>query len=127
VTWAEVAPAIQLHLVAALLALGIGVTQLARAKGTASHVLLGRAWVAIMLVAALSSFFIRELNEGRYSWIHLLSAWTLFALAMGVWRIRAGRVHEHAGWMIGTFVGGLLVAGGFAVFGQGRVLGKLFG
>ena len=126
-TWSELTLPIQAHLAAALVALGVGTAQLVRAKGTLSHVWLGRFWVAIMLVAAISSFWIQELNEGRYSWIHGLSLWTLFSLAMAVRAIRARRIAAHASWMIGTFVGGLLVAGGFAVFGQGRVIGRLLG
>src|SRR5439155_25600030 len=65
---------IALHLAAALAALLLGITVLARTKGTRSHKLLGRTWVAVMLVVALSSFWIQR--DG-FSWIHLLSIWTL--------------------------------------------------
>ena len=124
--WGDVDPVIQLHLIAALLALAVGTLQLVRTKGTVSHRWLGRFWVAVMLVVALSSFWIQELRDGRYSFIHLISIWTLFTLAMGVWAIRSRKnAKAHAAWMIGTFVGGLLVAGGLAVFGEGRVIGRL--
>lgn len=125
--WSAVPAIIQFHLIGALIALVAGIVQLTRPKGTASHRWLGRVWVAIMVAVAVSSFWITELREGRYSFIHLISIWTLFTLAMGVWRIRAGKVKAHAFWMIGTFIGGLLVAGGFAVFGEGRVIGRLLG
>jgi uncharacterized membrane protein len=123
--WSEVAPVIQLHLVAAVLALGLGTAQLIRTKGTASHRVLGRVWVVLMLVAASSTFWIQELRPGTYSWIHLLSLWTLFAVIVGFIAIRRGNVRRHGGFMIGTFVGGLLIAGGFAVFGEGRLIGRL--
>ena len=124
--WAEVSPVIQFHLIAALLALAAGTIQLVRTKGTKSHRWLGRFWVAVMLLVAVSSFWIQELRDGRYSFIHLISIWTLFTLAMGVWAIRGRRkVGAHAAWMIGTFVGGLLVAGGLAAFGEGRVISRL--
>ena len=124
-TWGEVPPVIQFHFVAALLALALGTVQLARAKGTPSHRWLGRTWVALMLGVALSSFWIQELRHGQYSWIHGLSAWTLFSTTMGFVAIRRGNVRAHARFMIGTFVGGLLIAGGFAVFGEGRMIGRL--
>ena len=41
---------IQLHLLAALLALGLGAVQLAAAKGTASHRRLGYLWAGMMAV-----------------------------------------------------------------------------
>lgn len=125
--WNDVSLVIQFHFYAALLALIAGIAQLVRPKGTPSHRWLGRVWVGIMVAVAISSFWITELNQGRYSWIHVISVWTLFSLAMGVWRVRVGKVTEHAFWMIGTFIGGLLVAGGFAVFGEGRVIARLLG
>ena len=65
---------IQLHLPAALLALGLGAVQLAAAKGTASHRRLGYLWASVMAVVAISSFFIFELRLwGPFSPIHLLS------------------------------------------------------
>lgn len=53
---------IQLHLLAALLALGLGAVQLAAAKGTPDHRRLGYIWTGMMAVVALSSFFIFELR-----------------------------------------------------------------
>ena len=71
------------HLDAALLALVLGAVVLMRRKGTASHRRLGQAWVALMIVVALSSFWILEIRNGAgFSVIHLLSAWTLLALAL---------------------------------------------
>ena len=50
-------------------------------KGTALHIVVGRIWVALMTLVAMSSFFIYELKIwGNYSPIHFLSAWTLLSL-----------------------------------------------
>src|SRR2546426_10221092 len=85
-------------------ALVVGAAVLSRRKGTASHKLLGRSWVALMLAVALSSFWIFEIRRGAGpSFIHLLSAWTLISLALAVWFIRRGNVRAHRGFMIGTF------------------------
>jgi uncharacterized membrane protein len=93
---------------------------LLRTKGTASHKRLGRVWVAVMLVVAISSFWIRR--DG-FSWIHLLSIWTLISLAAAIWFIRRGNVRAHQGFMVGTFLG--LVGAGIGAFAPGRLLSAL--
>ena len=109
------------HLSAALAALIIGAAVLLREKGTHAHKLLGRAWVATMLVVAVSSFWIRR--DG-FSWIHLLSIWTLFSLACAVWFIRRGNVPAHRGFMVGTFLG--LAGAGIGALAPGRLLYRFF-
>jgi len=115
---------IAVHALLALTALGIGVVVLARRKGTASHKLLGRTWVALMTAVALSSFWIFEIRRGGGpSLIHLLSVWTLISLALAVWFIRRGNVRAHRGFMIGTFIG--LAAAGLGALAPGRALYRL--
>ena len=111
---------IAIHLTAAIVSLLVGGAVLLRQKGTASHKLLGRSWVALMLIVAISSFWIRR--DG-FSWIHLLSIWTLISLACAVWFIRRGNVRAHQGFMIGTFLG--LVGAGIGAFAPGRLLSTL--
>ena len=104
-------PLIAFHASFAVAALLVGGLVLARRKGTASHKLLGRIWVAAMVAVALSSFWIFEIRRGAGpSVIHLLSVWTLVSLALAVWFIRRGNVRAHRGFMVGTFAG-LAVAG----------------
>lgn len=93
-----------LHLAAAIAALVLGTILLLRVKGTASHRWLGRAWVVLMLIAALSSFWLTGLSDGL-SPIHLLSAWTLVAMAAAIAFVRRGYVKQHRRFMIGTFLG----------------------
>ncbi len=113
-------PAINIHLAVAVAALLLGAFILARPKGTSVHKVLGRVWVGLMLGVAVGSFWIRSASDGGLSVIHLLSAWTLFALTMAVIAIRRGNVRRHRGWMIGTFCG-LLGAGAYALT-PGRIL-----
>jgi uncharacterized membrane protein len=112
---------IALHLSFALGALAIGAAVLLRPKGTDSHKLLGRAWVGAMLIVAVSSFWIRR--DG-FSWIHLLSIWTLISLACAVWFIRRGNVRAHRGFMVGTFLG--LAGAGIGALAPGRLLYRFF-
>ncbi len=112
--------AIAIHLSLALVALILGAIVLARPKGTAPHKALGRAWVAIMIIVSVSSFWIPAF--GRLGWIHLLTGLTLVSLTMAVWHIRNGRARHHRGWMIGAY-GGLVGAGIFAAAIPDRVVG----
>ena len=116
---------IWLHLVTALLALGLGTANLVLAKGTRCHRLVGAVWITAMLCVTVSSFWIRELNSGALSWIHGLTVWTLFSMFIAVWGIRTGRVRLHAGFMVGTMAG-TVVAGAFAL-APGRFIGRLLG
>jgi len=118
-------PAIQLHLAATLAALVLGIVMLARRKGTLSHRRLGWLWVGLMAVAALSSFFIRTINPGSFSPIHILSVLTLLALPAGIYAIRRGDVRRHRWTMIGLFTGGLVIAGIFTLL-PSRLLGHVF-
>jgi uncharacterized membrane protein len=116
---------IALHLFAAAAALCLGAVVLVRRKGTPSHKALGRLWVALMTVVALSSFWIYEIRKGAGpSWIHLLSVWTLVSLACALYFIRRGQVRAHRGFMIGTFLG--LAGAGLGALAPGRALYRFF-
>ncbi|MBM6401053.1 DUF2306 domain-containing protein [Phycicoccus sonneratiae] len=93
------------HVVAALVSVSLGVVQLVRRKGDARHRLLGRVWVVLMLWTAFSSFWIRHLRDGAFSWLHILSLVTLVTVSLGVWRIRSGDVQGHRGNMVGSWLG----------------------
>lgn len=118
-------PAVQLHLAGVTVALAIGVVLLAGVKGTRVHRVLGWSWVAAMMTAAVSSLFIRLINHGHFSFIHLLSGWTILALPMGVAFARGHKVRLHARLMTGVFTGGLVLAGLLA-FAPGRLMWQLF-
>jgi uncharacterized membrane protein len=120
--------AIQLHAWAALAAFVLGIVQLARVKGTGSHRALGWIWVGLMLVVAVSSFWIHHLRVwGPWSPIHLLSILTLAMLPYGVIMARRGVVIGHKLTMLGMFAGALVIAGIFT-FAPGRIMHRvLFG
>lgn len=120
---------IWVHLTAVVLALVIGALVLWRRKGDARHRLWGRVWVVLMLVGAISSFWITEINDGGFSPIHLLSAYTLFCLALGIYAIRKRHrdpeaISKHRAAMQSLYAFGLLIAGGFT-FLPDRLLGRL--
>jgi uncharacterized membrane protein len=93
------------HVVAALTSVLLGGVQLARRKGDARHRHLGRGWVVLMLWTAVSSFWIRHLRDGAFSWLHVLSLVTLVTVTLGVVNIRRGDVRGHRGNMVGSWLG----------------------
>jgi uncharacterized membrane protein len=111
-----------IHLAATLAALALGGVMLVRRKGTASHRLLGRAWVGLMLVVALSSLWIPRFLH--FTWIHSFTLLTLVVIPLAIYRIRRGDVEGHARAMKRLFMGGLVIAGIFALI-PGRLLGDL--
>ena len=71
-------------------------------KATARHKALGRIWIALMLLASISSFWVFEIRDGAGpSPIHLLSIWTLIALGLAIYHIRRGNRRADRAFMIG--------------------------
>jgi uncharacterized membrane protein len=78
-----------------------------------------------MMTVAVSSLFIQLINNGHFSYIHLLSGWTILTLPLGVAFARRHKVKPHARMMTGLFTGGLILAGLFAFF-PGRLMWQVF-
>jgi uncharacterized membrane protein len=116
-------PAVHIHLAATILALALGAFMLIRRKGTYSHRLFGWLWVALMLTAALSSFWITGIT-GSFSPIHALSLLVLILVPLAVLAIRRGKVVRHRTAMIGLFFGALVIPGLFTLLPM-RLLGQL--
>lgn len=115
-------PIIQIHAVAAMAALVLGATVLWRRKGDARHKLMGRVWVGLMAVTALSSLFIWEIRMfGLFSPIHLLSLGTLFGLWKAVRLARLRRIAQHRRAMQAIYGLGLVVTGYFTLM-PGRIM-----
>lgn len=99
------------HASTAVLCLGLGAyALLRRRKGDTVHRLVGWSWVAGMTFVATSSFAIRDLRDGRFSVLHVLSLVTLTALVLGVRAARRHDLRAHRGHMIGSYSG---LAGAF--------------
>ncbi|MCA0978188.1 DUF2306 domain-containing protein [Qipengyuania flava] len=118
---------ILVHLGTAIPALILGPVILRKQKGTNLHRALGRTWVALMLITAIASAFIRSPGAGiagtGYSFIHFFTFWTLVNVPLGVWLARTGRIEAHRGVMTGLYIG--LVVAGAVTLVPGRLLGNL--
>ena len=118
--------AIQIHVAAVVPAALIGPYMFCSQKGTPLHRLLGKVWLGLMVVAALSSFFIHTINLlFGFSPIHLLSAYVLYGSWSAIRAARAHRMREHRLNVIGLYVGGIVIAGGFTLL-PGRLMHEVF-
>lgn len=129
--------AIQIHVASAVFALLLGATLLVGRKGTGPYRLLGRLWIGMMVITALSSFFIQSLRlYFGFSPIHILSVFTLIGSWQAVAAARAGRIAEHRRHVGNLYSFALLTAGAFTLlpgrlmhkllFGEGQGQGHLF-
>jgi uncharacterized membrane protein len=119
-------PAVVVHLAVALGALVLGPVALGLRKGTRGHRGLGYAWVTLMLLAAVSSIFIRDYklpNLAGYTPIHVLTFVTIVALVGGIWAITQRQIVRHRRIMQFTYAS-LLTAGLFTLLPH-RYLGSL--
>jgi len=106
-------------------AFALGAVQLVGIKGTAWHRGRGLVWVGLMLVVALSSFWIHEIRLwGPWSPIHLLSILTLASLPGALYYAHTHQVRRHRDAMLGLFLGALVIAGIFT-FLPGRIMHKV--
>jgi uncharacterized membrane protein len=115
-------PVVLIHVAAALVALALGALVFLRRKGTVTHGWMGRSWAVLMLVVAVSSFWITG-DDHKYSWIHGLSAFVTLAVPLAVYYAIRGNIARHRGLMTGLYIGALIVAGGFSL-SPNRLLGK---
>jgi len=118
--------AIKIHLATVLPAFAIGTWQIFfSTKGSRYHRLLGAIYLALMTVTAITTFFIRSINPGHLSLIHLFIPLTLFGVFGALWNIRRGNIKGHRNAMLGLYFGGILIAGGFTLL-PGRLLHHVF-
>ena len=94
------------HAFAACVAWLLGAWQVFRSvKGTAVHRLVGRLWVVAALYVSISSFWIKEVRHGEFSFLHVLSVVTIVSVTLGIIAARQGRVRAHQADMIGPWIG----------------------
>lgn len=124
--WGRVPAVVWPHLLTIVVVLAITPVMFRR-RGDARHRLLGRIWVVLMLMTAVLSFRIRGISDGGFSFIHLLSVWTVIQAPLIWWTARNHKIVAHRSSVRGMTTGALLVAG-FFTFPFNRLLGHwLFG
>ena len=117
--------AIQIHMLAATGAFFLGAYVLVRRKGTKAHKMAGRIFGLLMFTTATTAVFIREINNGSLSWIHIFVPITFIGLYQVVSSIRKGNVKAHKRHVLTMYFAALLIPGAFA-FMPGRTMWMLF-
>ena len=114
--------AVAIHVAAVVPAVPLGAWLMLTRKGTPRHKLLGRIWVTLMVITALTALFIRQANDGQFSPIHLFVPLTLFGAWKTVSTIRRGDIAGHRKALIGLYLGALALPGLFS-FLPDRLMG----
>jgi uncharacterized membrane protein len=114
-----------LHLGTIFPAFLIGTFLLINRKGTPAHKLLGKAYMSLMLFTAIVTLFMSaELGPTifhHFGFIHLFSLLVLYSVPAAYIAVKNGNIKRHRDNMIGLYVGGILIAGGFTL-APGRLI-----
>lgn len=125
--WSEVPIFVWSHVATIVTALALTPILLMRRRGDRLHRQLGWIWCTSLFLTAALSFGIRMINSGSWSWIHLLSAWTMIQVPIIIVAARRHDLKRHRSAVRGMVTGALLIAGIFT-FQFERMLGRwLFG
>ncbi|WP_075851860.1 DUF2306 domain-containing protein [Rhizobium hainanense] len=117
--------AIQIHVAAVVPAALLGAYLLLGPKGTPRHRLLGKIWLVLMVVTALSSFFIHQINMFYgFSPIHMLSILVLFGCWRAIANARRHNIEAHKRIVRSLYFGGIVGAGAFT-FLPGRIMNRV--
>lgn len=117
---------IQIHASTAIFAFFLGLYLLIARKGDSRHKLLGKIWIGLMVLSAVSALAISEIKTwGYFSPIHLLVIFTLWGAYEAVRDARAGKIMAHKKGIMSLYAGALIGAGLFT-FLPGRVMSRTF-
>lgn len=125
---------VHVHLAAVLPALVLGAWLLIANKGGTRHRNLGKLYLGLMVIAALSATVLPAqvgptvtLGPLRLGLLHLLVLLTLRGVWMAFSTVRRGDIQAHKRHMVGLYIGALIIAGLFSL-APGRLLHRmLFG
>lgn len=118
--------AVRIHAVTVIPAFFIGTWQIFLSrKGSRPHRTIGYLYLVLMTITAIAALFVHQVMPKSsffgLSPIHIFVPMTLFGVAGALYGAWTHNVPAHRGAMIGTYVGGLLIAGTLA-FTPGRIM-----
>lgn len=113
--------ALAIHLVTVVPAIPLGAYVLLAKKGGTRHRRLGALWLALMLVTATSTIFIRDVNDGDFSFIHLLTLVSLISIPRAFFAARRGDIVAHRRHVLIFYTSALMIAGFFTLM-PGRTM-----
>jgi uncharacterized membrane protein len=121
--WDQIPTNVWAHLLTIVVALAFTPIMLLRKRGDRLHRQLGWIWVSAMFLTALFTLDIHLINRGGFSFIHILSVWTMIQVPVIIWNAKKHRVAKHRSAVRGMVFGALLLAG-FFTFPFDRLMGN---
>ncbi len=118
---------VQIHLAASLFALVLGTMMWLRPKGTGSHKLIGKFFMLVMFVSAFTAIFIRDINDGQFSFIHIFVPVTFLGIYNALKGIRRKNLKRHISATKGLYFGALLIPGLLSFMPGRRMFALFFG
>jgi len=109
-----------IHVATVLPAIPLGGYVLLAAKGTPRHRLLGKIWLALMLITATSAIFIQA--SGGFSFIHIFVPVTFHAAWKTIATARRGDIQAHKRHLVFTYLTALMIPGIVAFALPGRLM-----
>ena len=118
--------AVRIHAATVVPAFFIGTWQIFLSKkGARAHRVWGYLYLGLMTITAIAALFIHQVMPKSplfgLSPIHIFVPLTLFGVVSALYNAWRHNVRAHRGAMLGTYVGGLLIAGTLA-FMPGRIM-----
>ena len=116
--------AVVLHVATVLPAIPLGGYLLLAPKGTKNHKLLGKVWVMLMLLTALSACFIKYGGglDFHVSPIHIFVPMTFWASYKLVATARRGDMKGHKKEILSLYLGALMIPGIVSMAMPGRLM-----
>jgi uncharacterized membrane protein len=118
-----------LHLFVILPCVILGAYLIFAKKGTNIHRQAGKVYMILMaFTGALTLFIPAQVGHrvfNHFGLLHLLSLLTLWSVPKAWFAIKRGDVKAHKSAMIKLYIGGIIIAGGFAILAEGRYLNYL--
>lgn len=117
------------HLLTIVPCVFMGAYLLIVSKGTNLHRLIGKIYMSLMMITAVTTLFmpaqVGPQFLGHFGYLHLFSVLTIYSVPTALIAIRKGQVNKHKWKMILLYFGAIVIAGGFT-FVPGRYLYELF-
>ena len=117
------------HLLTIVPCVFIGAYLLIVSKGTKGHRLLGKIYMSLMMITAVTTLFmpaqVGPQFLSHFGYLHLFSILTIYSVPTALIAIRKGQVNKHKWKMVLLYFGAIVIAGGFT-FVPGRYMYELF-
>ena len=123
-------PIVLIHLCIILPCVVFGTYLIFAKKGTQFHKTIGKVYMTLMGITGILTLFIPAQVGQRifnhFGLLHLLSILTIYTVPKAWFAIKRGDIKTHKNSMIRLYIGGIIIAGSFAILAPGRYLHTLF-